>query len=202
MARQSEASRTSDLAKALSVAAPSVTGMLTKMAGKGLIARTDSRRYRLTVEGQRQAGRLLRRHRLIETFLTRTLNYGWDEVHYEAHRLEHSVSERFIERLAKFLEYPERDPHGAPIPHTDGSIASDDSVLLLDWSAGVEAIVAQVGDEDDALLAYYGRLGIRPGARIRIVEKVPYEGGLVLEVNGQNCQIGLRAAGQVRVREV
>jgi DtxR family transcriptional regulator, Mn-dependent transcriptional regulator len=121
------AASTKDVADRLSVSAASVSNMFVRLQEMGL---ADYERYRgasLTQAGRVEALRLLRRHRLIETFLLRSLGYSWEDVHAEAERLEHSVSDGFTERLAEFLAHPTHDPHGDPIPAADGSLEPDDS---------------------------------------------------------------------------
>jgi DtxR family Mn-dependent transcriptional regulator len=148
------AASTKDVADRLSVSAASVSNMFVRLQEMGL---ADYERYRgasLTKAGRVEALRLLRRHRLIETFLLRSLGYSWEDVHAEAERLEHSVSDGFTERLAEFLAHPTHDPHGDPIPKADGSLEPDDSFPLSVAAAGQLVRIYRVGDEEAAKLAY------------------------------------------------
>ena len=123
----SGAASTKDVAERLSIAPPSVTNMFVRLQEMGLVEYERYRGASLTRRGRGEALRLIRRHRLIETFLLEHLGYSWREVHEEAERLEHAVSDGFTERLAEFLGHPDQDPHGDPIPAADGSFAPDDS---------------------------------------------------------------------------
>src|ERR687895_2398875 len=123
----SGAASTKDVAERLSIAPPSVTNMFARLQEMGLVEYERYRGASLTERGREEALRLVRRHRLIETFLLEHLGYSWQEVHEEAERLEHAVSDGFTERLAEFLGHPDQDPHGDPKPPAGGSFAPDDS---------------------------------------------------------------------------
>src|ERR687890_2643666 len=131
----SEAASTKGVADRLSVSSASVTNMFARLQGMGLALYEPYRGASLTRRGLAEALRLVRRHRLIETFLVEHLGYPWEEVHEEAERLEHAVSDVFTERLAELLGHPERDPHGTPIPATDGSLPPDHSRPLAEVQA-------------------------------------------------------------------
>src|ERR687896_1128158 len=120
----SGAASTKDVAERLSIAPPSVTNMFARLQEMGLVEYERYRGATLTQRGREEALRLVRRHRLIETFLLEHLGYSWEEVHEEAERLEHAVSDGFTERLAEFLDHPDHDPHGGPIPAGDGTLAA------------------------------------------------------------------------------
>jgi DtxR family Mn-dependent transcriptional regulator len=167
----SGAASTTGIAARLSVSPGSVTRMLRRLQGMGLV---DYERYygaSLTAEGRTEALRLVRRHRLIETFLLESLGYSWENVHEEAERLEHAVSDEFTERLAELLGNPKQDPHGAPIPAADGSLSLEDSLPLSEAEAGRRVRVSRVSHEDSATLAYLAENGLIPG-RLLKVEKV------------------------------
>src|SRR5687768_10611507 len=132
----SGAASTNDVADRLSVASASVTNMFARLQGMGLVLYEPYRGASLTRRGRAEALRLVRRHRLIETFLLEHLGYSWEDVHEEAERLEHAVSDEFTERLAQLLGHPERDPHGAPIPTSDGTLPPEDSRPLSGTEAG------------------------------------------------------------------
>lgn len=202
IARHDGPVKTSELARQLAVADPSVTGMVAKLASKGLVARVAHRPIELTAVGTFRARQLLRRHRLIELFLMRVLNYSWDEVHDEAHHLEHLVSEKFIERLDRFLGGPTADPHGAPIPASDGSIAAGERVPLSELPIGTSAVIAEVADADAGLLAYLGRNGLYPGVRIQVLDVVPFDGPISLRLKGRKIALGRRVGQVVWVREM
>lgn len=174
---------TAALADKLGVTRASVTGMLKKLAAapERLVTYTRYRGVRLTPKGRASALEVVRHHRLIESYLTSALGYSWDEVHTEADHLEHVISEDFEERIAAYLGDPAADPHGAPIPQRDGSLPPRHEMRLSDLEAGTEAVVARVSDRDPDLLRYLDRLGLRPPARLRVVERGPFDGPLHVE---------------------
>jgi DtxR family transcriptional regulator, Mn-dependent transcriptional regulator len=160
------------LAERLDVRAASVTGMLQKLAGQNppLVHYEKHHGARLTAAGKRRAWELVRHHRLLELFLHDVLKYSWDEVHDEAERLEHFISERFEDRVAAILGDPEIDPHGHVIPpkHEAGSFPNE--VPLLEWGLGASARISSVDDKDASALRDLERLGLRPGVAV-VVER-------------------------------
>src|SRR3712207_4304171 len=164
----SDAASTKDVADSLSVASASVTNMFARLQEMGLV---DYERYRgasLTQRGRGEALRLLRRHRLIETFLLEHLGYSWEEVHEEAERLEHAVSDGFTERLAAFLGHPSYDPHGDPIPTTDGTLETEEVVPVDEAAVGDRVRISRVKHDDAAVLAFLGERGLVPGRVVRV----------------------------------
>src|SRR5215216_6332698 len=147
------AATTNDVAERLSFSAASVSNMFVRLREMGLAEYERYHGASLTEAGRVEALRLVRRHRLIETFLLECLGYSWDEVHEEAESLEHSVSDAYTERLAEFLGHPEHDPHGDPIPANDGTLEPDDSFPLAEAAAGQQLRVCRVGPEDAPTLA-------------------------------------------------
>lgn len=173
---------TGDIARELEVTAPSVTGMLGKLKRLGLI---EYRRYygaELTDAGREAALRLIRRHRLLETFLFRDLGFSWDEVHEQAETMEHVMSERFTERLAEHLGQPSHDPHGDPIPRPDGSLPNTPSAVLADVAVGRRFYVSRVLSQDTEVLGYLKRLGIEPGAELTLQGREPRGNAVQLRV--------------------
>lgn len=170
LSEQGEAASTSALASALDVQPASVTGMAKRLAEAGLVEHVPYRGVRLTDDGVREALRVLRRHRIIETYLCGRLGYSWDDVHDEAERLEHAVSDTLIDRMAAALEFPSHDPHGAPIPTSAGEIESTDFATLADASPGDEVRVRAVQDEDPERLRSMEAQGLMPGARLVVGE--------------------------------
>ena len=162
----SERVSTNDLAEALNISAASVTDMAQRLQDASLI---DYRKYygvRLTSRGERIALRVLRRHRLIELFLIQHLGYAMHEIHDEAERLEHAVSDRFIESLASILGQPQLDPHGDPIPSADGKILQKELQRLSDLPLAHPATVRGLSSSDPAELALQNQLGFELGARV------------------------------------
>lgn len=171
---------TGDIARELGVTAPSVTGMLGRMSGLGLIRYQPYRGAELTPEGRREALRLLRRHRLLETFMINELGFGWEEVHAEAELMEHVVSDDFTERLAQHLGQPEFDPHGDPIPRSDGSLPAAPDTPLAQLRPGERFTVHRVLSQDRDVLGYLEGMGIEPGLELRLRHREP--GGHLLRV--------------------
>lgn len=187
---------TGDIARALGVTAPSVTGMLTRLNGQGLVTYRPYRGAELTTQGKLEATRLLRRHRLLETFMIRELGFGWDEVHEEAERLEHVVSDDFTERLATHLGEPDFDPHGDPIPRRDGTLPHGPDTPLSEAPRGERFVVHRVLSQDGEVLSYLRGLGIEPGRRLRVVGGEPGGNLLRLRVDrrGHESEVGLSTA--------
>ncbi|MGA2214077.1 MAG: metal-dependent transcriptional regulator [Bryobacteraceae bacterium] len=158
------------LAQHLGVRAASVTGMLQKLAAQQppFVKYEKHRGARLTAAGKVRALEVLRHHRLLERFLHDFLDYSWDEVHDEAERLEHFISERLEDRIAAKLGDPETDPHGHLIPERNGALPAREEVLLPKWACGVPAVISSVSDRDAAALREMKRLGLEPGVRITL----------------------------------
>jgi DtxR family transcriptional regulator, Mn-dependent transcriptional regulator len=194
---------TTDIAHRLDIAPASVTGMVRRLAGQGLLTHEPYHGVRLSDEGQRVALLTLRRHRIIETYLARVLNYPWDEVHAEAERLEHAASDALIDRLAEAMGEPHVDPHGAPIPTREGRVDERPSAALSDLRVGAEARIVRVSDEDPARLRYLAELGLVPGACITVVARAPYGGPIELQVGdateGTRRAIGPALADDIHV---
>ena len=198
-----EAATTNDIALRLDISPASVSGMVRRLADQGLITHEPYRGVRLTEDGRRAALRTLRRHRILECYLTEVLGYPWDRVHDEAEQLEHAASEELIERMASALGDPLHDPHGAPIPSRDGVVEEAVLRTLGDAGTGERVRVRQVMDDDAERLRYLAELGIRPGAIIRILDRAPFDGPITLWVDqggaGVTRAIGPALASQVFV---
>ena len=184
---------TATLAEKLHVTRASVTGMLKKLAAstERLIAYTRYRGVRLTPKGEKAALEVVRHHRLLEAYLTTALGYSWDEVHTEADHLEHVISENLEERIATFLGDPESDPHGAPIPQRDGSLPARREIPLSDLAVGLEGVVSRVSDRDPELLRYLDRLGLRPGQRLKVTWRDPFDGPMHVQPPGSETTLPL-----------
>jgi DtxR family transcriptional regulator, Mn-dependent transcriptional regulator len=158
------------LAQHLGVRAASVTGMLQKLAAQNppFVKYQKHHGVRLTAAGRMRALEVLRHHRLLERFLHDFLDYSWDEVHDEAERLEHFISERLEDRIAAKLGDPETDPHGHLIPERSGALPAREEVLLSKWACGVAAVISSVSDRDPAALREMTRLGLKPGVAITV----------------------------------
>ena len=175
------AASTKDVAVRLSVSSASVSNMFARLQEMGLVSYERYRGATLTEKGRKEALRLVRRHRLIETFLLEHLGYDWQEVHEEAERLEHAVSDGFTERLAELLGHPDHDPHGDLIPSAEGTMEVDDSFTLSRASAGRRLRIAKVRDEDAAMLDYFGDRNLVPGRWLTIREVRAIDGVVIVE---------------------
>jgi len=183
------------LATRMGVNPSSASGMVTKLGQAGLVAHAPYRGIELTAAGEMLARGVLRRHRLIESYLVSELGYTWDEVHREADQLEHVVSDRFVERVAGKLGHPERDPHGDPIPAADGSIEQLQTRMLDELEAGSVGQIVRVWDTDPELLRYLSDRAIKLGERIEVVERQPFDGPVVVNV-GPGAAAATHALGR------
>ena len=174
---------TSILAEKLGVSLPSVTVMFKKLAASKLVKYHRYRGVNLTTKGEETALQVIRRHRLIESFLVEVLGFTWDEVHLEADQLEHVMSEKLERRIAAFLNDPKTDPHGDPIPGADkSSYQLQNELPLTQIEVGHTAVIKRVSDEDPELLRYLGQLDLIPRERVEVVERGPFDGPLHVRV--------------------
>lgn len=192
------------LAGRLGVRAASVTGMLQKLAAQrpALVIYQKHHGARLSPAGQRRAWEIVRHHRLLELFLHNVLKYPLDEVHEEAERLEHFISERFEDRVAALLGDPKIDPHGHVIPHKHGTHSFPDEVPLLEWPVGKPATIRSLGDRDAAALRELQRLELVPGVAVIVNGKNPNSVILArLSERGKPIRLSNELAGQISVAE-
>ncbi len=162
----------------------SVSDAVRRLTAQGLLHHAPYGAVELTETGQAYAVAMVRRHRLIETFLVQVLGYSWDQVHDEAEHLEHAVSDFMIERIDEHLGYPKRDPHGDPIPNAEGVIDVPRAVQLSTVDAGSEVVVERISDEDPELLQFFEDRGIVVGTRLSLREGAPFSGSLEVVVAG------------------
>jgi DtxR family Mn-dependent transcriptional regulator len=191
---------TNEIAQALGIAPASVTGMLRRLADQGLISYERYRGVRLSDAGRRAALRTIRRHRVIEAYLTKALDYPWDRVHEEAERLEHAASDDLINRMAEAIGEPTTDPHGAPIPTREGTLDSEPLLPLVDAAVGDVVRIRQVGDRDPERLRYLAELGVTPGADVRVLSRAPFGGPITLQIVHEGSE-GSRVAGRAMDNE-
>ncbi|BDR54104.1 transcriptional regulator [Bombiscardovia apis] len=165
----------SALAKKANVKLSTVSGAITRLTAAGLVEHEPYGGVVLSDLGRQYAVKMVRRHRLIETFLVQTLGYGWDEVHDEAERLEHAVSDDLVERVDVLLDHPDRDPHGDSIPLADGCLPlRDDSIPLSEAPDGALVKVERVSDEDSEMLRYLQSERVSVGTRLLVCSQSPY----------------------------
>lgn len=195
------AAGTNELAARLGIAPASVSGMVRRLADQELIAHERYKGARLTDAGRRAALRTIRRHRVIETYLTRALGYPWDRVHDEAERLEHACSDELVDRMAAAVGEPEHDPHGAPIPTREGTVDERRYASIADLEVGDAVCVRRVSDEDGDRLRYLAELGIVPGVQLEVLERAPFEGPITVGIGGEKRLIGPSLAAEVLVED-
>jgi DtxR family Mn-dependent transcriptional regulator len=183
-----EVASTSAIAESLEVQPASVTGMIKRLAEAGYLEHVPYRGVQLTEAGTKAALRILRRHRVLESYLVERLGYRWDEVHSEAERLEHAASEGLIDRMAAALENPSHDPHGAPIPTAGGEIEATAPFTLAELAPGEGGRVRAVRDDDQAGLLAVEAAGLLPGARVRVVARTRNPPLLTLRVQGKESR--------------
>ncbi|WP_248759941.1 metal-dependent transcriptional regulator [Pseudarthrobacter sp. SSS035] len=173
----------SQLAQRLGVANSSVSEMVRKLKDQGLVDHKPYSAITLTDSGVRLALSMVRRHRLIETYLVQELGYSWDEVHDEAELLEHAVSDTFIERMAAKLGNPQRDPHGDPIPAADGTVLLPEAHLLGELDPGHTGRITRISDENPDLLRYLSAEEIDLDDEVEVVGRKPFGGALVVRIS-------------------
>ncbi|WP_119698385.1 metal-dependent transcriptional regulator [Microbacterium halotolerans] len=169
----------------------SVSDAVRKMSSQGLVDHAPYGTVELTATGRAFALAMVRRHRLIESFLVHVLGYSWDQVHDEAENLEHAVSDFMIDRIDRFLEFPTRDPHGDPIPSSDGTVNIPDAKQLTDVGADATVVVERISDSDSALLQFFEGHGIVIGATLTTSESSPYSDALDVRVEGTEDSLPL-----------
>lgn len=192
--------KTSSLAQVLEVSPASVSEMLQRLSKKGLIEYTPYGGATLTKEGRQRVLELTRRHRLWEVFLNKYLGIGWEDVYQEACSLEHATSDFITERLAQFLDNPEVCPHGDPIPKDNYELPEVSGIPLTELEIGQLGTLGSVISESNAkFLHYLSGLGLIPGAKIKMLEKAPFDGTLTIEVDDSIKAIGPQAASYIIV---
>jgi DtxR family Mn-dependent transcriptional regulator len=176
--------------------------MVTRLSAKGLVEHDRYRGQRLTGEGRRIALELVRHHRLLEMFLVQVLGYSWDEVHDEAERLEHVISERMEQRIFELLGRPELDPHGHAIPSLSGKVRSLSERTLSESRPGESVVLQGVSDDDPDRLRELERRGLVPGTRIEIVGESKFEAPIEVRIKGRRVSVPLGLARAMFVEQV
>lgn len=190
---------TGQLASELGVSPGTVTSMLKTLSEGKLVTYTPYEGVRLTPAGNALALRVVRRHRLIELFLVETLNLTWDEVHEEAEHMEHAVSDRLIDRIDEFLGRPDADPHGDPIPRSDGTLTVPDFRTLAECRVGDSFRLSRVIDQSPEFLRFLSSSGLPLGTEGQIVANRPEAGIVTVSVAGQETTLGQAAAEKLLV---
>ena len=190
---------TQELAERLHVSAPAVSKMMRKLSALKLITHAPYQGVKLTRAGGKLALEIIRHHRLIELYLVQAMGFTWDNVHEEAERLEHHISEEFEDKIDELLGHPTACPHGDPIPTRAGTIAPIHDQPLAQLRSPARLIVRRVSDEDAGLLRHFQALGVTPGTAIELVTQEPFEGPLVLNIGGKRVRLTPQAARKVFV---
>jgi len=193
---------TNDLARELNVKPASVTGMIQKLAAEkpALVAYQKHQGVTLTPAGKRAALEVIRHHRLLETWLVQTLGYSWDEVHEEAERLEHVISEDLEQRIATALGHPTRDPHGELIPTEDLDMPADDSTPLSSLRPSQTATILRVNAHDPNLLRHLDSLGLTPGIKIEVTDYSSFDNNLTVKAQNKTTVLGLNITTKIFVQ--
>jgi len=185
---------TRELAQRLGISSPSVSEMVGRLTTHGLVEHDRYRGQQLTREGRKVAVELVRHHRLLEMFLVQVLGYSWDEVHDEAERLEHVMSERMEQRIFELLGRPELDPHGHAIPSMSGKVRPLSERTLNECQAGEKVVVQGVSDEDAGRLRELERRGLLPGTHIEVMAVSEYESPIEVRIKGRRVSVPLGLA--------
>src|SRR6056297_2647080 len=193
---------TTRIAEALDVSSASATNMVKRLSKMGLVNYQSYKGASLTASGRKIALEIIRHHRLLELYLLEVMGYSWDEVHDEAEKLEHHISERFEDRIAQLLDDPTHDPHGDPIPTKDGLIPEMDVEPLVEGEKEQEYIVSRVKDQDPELLRYLEKIGLLPGIKVRIKEKAPFDGPVTILVENDEQVIGNDMAKNIFITQL
>jgi DtxR family Mn-dependent transcriptional regulator len=190
---------TQDLAVRLGVSAPAVSKMMRRLAELRLISHAPYQSVELTPAGEKMALEIIRHHRLLELYFVEAMGFTWDNVHEEAERLEHHISEEFENRIDELLGHPTACPHGDPIPTRAGDIARTSNRSLAQQQDPERLVVKRVSDEDSELLRHFKALGVVPGTALEFVRQEPFEGPLVLRIGGKLVRLSPHAARDVFV---
>ena len=187
-----------DIATTLQVKAPSVTGMLKRLADAGWIPYTSGAGAQLSPEGLREALRVIRRHRLVELFLTQVLKLDWSEVDAEAEALEHAISPRLEQAIADHLGEPLEDPHGHPIPSRNGELRHRDLKRLSEFRSGQVVVIREAQDDDSERLRHWQELGLMPGSTVHILTYQPLDDLFEVQVAGRLIRLGSEGLSGLR----
>jgi DtxR family Mn-dependent transcriptional regulator len=191
------------IAEKLDISNAAVTDMLRKLSRDGFVNYKKYKGIKLTNEGEYYAKNMLRRHRIWEVFLYKTLGISWDKVHDEAETLEHSCSDELINKLEEFLEFPGSDPHGYPIPDKNGKIRKSNSVIgITKLKKNDTAKVVRVNDDVKNFLSYITKIGISLGKEIFVKEKLDYDGSMLITIEGKEVNISKKIAANIFVEKI
>jgi DtxR family Mn-dependent transcriptional regulator len=192
---------TGSLSEALGVTPGTITTMVKSMASRGLLEHRPREGVRLTPQGRAHALAVVRKHRLVETFLVQVLHMDWKEVHEEAEALEHAISDRVLLRIDAILGHPVSDPHGDPIPGRKSQLLDRGrAVTLATCEANKPLCVERILDQSPPFLEFIQKTGLKPGARVKVRERDPASGVVRCDLKGGEATLGLPEAAKIGVR--
>jgi len=190
---------TQELADNLDVTPASATKMIQRLTERGLVDHIPYRGASLTKKGELEALSVVRRHRLLETFLSQTLGLGREQLHDEAEKLEHALSKNLENAIADYLGNPKRDPHGHPIPGPNGELYNETDLPLSDSPLNMSLTVMQVPDDDSNVLSWLEKNGIHPGIQLKILSRDDFDGGINVSINNRKIRISSSIASLVKI---
>lgn len=199
LTRRAPHASTQEIAAMLGISPPSVSERIKRLSEQGYLNHEWREGTTLTEQGERIAVNVLRKHRLVETFLVKMAGYELDEVHDEACQIEHAISDRLADRLEAMLGHPQVDPHGHPIPTKDGTVTPLDFPSLADVSPGETVVIRQISDWDQEQLRYVRELGLIPAAIVTVVDLAPFDGPLTLKLGETTTAISRTIAETIGV---
>jgi DtxR family Mn-dependent transcriptional regulator len=188
-----------ELAQLMNVVPSTASENVRKLREAGLLDHRPYQRVRLTEEGRVEAVKMVRRHRLLETFLHRSLGFSWDEVHEEAEHLEHAVSDRFVDKLEEALGFPTMDPHGDPIPSKDGSVVPAAGATLLTAPIDEDLTIVRIRDGEPEVLRYFEQRNLVPGTVIRVLDRSKVTGMIGISADGERFDVSKELGASVKV---
>lgn len=193
---------TSILAERLNISPAAVSDMISKLSKSGYIKNIPYKGFELTKKGSAIAINLVRKHRIWEVFLVEQLKYSWEKVHNEAENLEHASSDELISKLEKFLKYPKFDPHGHPIPDTEGIIQEESTIPASGLITGDTAIIKQVSDESSEVLIYLSKVGLKLNDEIKVIEKINFDNSIQIHFRSGNIFLSEKLAKNIFVKKI
>lgn len=191
---------TSSLAARLGISDASVSDMVRKLSEQGLVVHEPYRGVQLTESGRRIALKTVRRHRLWELFLMQMLDYSWDKIDAEAERLEHITSEDLERKLDEALGHPKVDPHGDPIPTTDGEVVESNDRSLSELDPGESGVISRVSDANPEILQYVTEMGLVLDRDVRVMKKMKFDGSILVQIDSKEYFLSSKLAVNIFVR--